>query len=277
MSYKYDSTLTIMNQYGKAASDATAQMYETYDKLRDLSVSGPSIQGDGFGTFGKLLMNVARTIGPASFMPVLGTEQMNIPGTSYSNAVTGGTSILPGGTAAFGMGSLGSYPGFPTGSASAITGLASGIGSSISSLFSNSDNLENLTGEATSIANIASSASAAGAVAGTATGFGQSSIVLPLAGALSGIGGIATSLGPYLGPMGNLAGIAGYIASGFGGAVLGGYQYTASKIVNNADTILTNKVKNIETVVKQLNTQQDMLKKMLKDSIEGDGKAIQDM
>lgn len=259
MSYKYDSTLTIMNQYGKAASEATAQMYETYDKLRDLSVSGPSIQGDGFGAFGKMLMNVARTIGPASFMPVLGTEQMNIPGTSYSTAVTGGTSILPGGTAAFGMGSLGSYAGFPTGSAESITDAGE------------------LTGEATSVANIASSATAAGAVAGTATGFGQSSIVLPLAGALSGIGGIATSLGPYLGPMGNLAGIAGYIASGFGGAVLGGYQYTASKIVNNADTILTNKVKNIETVVKQLNTQQDMLKKMLKDSIEGDGKAIQDM
>ena len=48
-------------------------------------------------------------------------------------------------------------------------------------------------------------------------------------------------------------------------------------ITANADIILSNKVRNIETVCKMLDTQGDVVKKMLKESIDGDSKAIQNL
>ena len=40
MAYKNDSYLVIANKFGSASGDAKAQLWETYDKLRDLTVSG---------------------------------------------------------------------------------------------------------------------------------------------------------------------------------------------------------------------------------------------
>ena len=46
MAYKNDSYLVIANKFGSASGDAKAQLFETYDKLRDLTVSG---SGSGTG------------------------------------------------------------------------------------------------------------------------------------------------------------------------------------------------------------------------------------
>ena len=54
MSYKNDGYLVIANKFGKASSDAKAQLFETYDRLRDLTVSGSSLDGGGFGTAGSV-------------------------------------------------------------------------------------------------------------------------------------------------------------------------------------------------------------------------------
>ena len=102
-------------------------------------------------------------------------------------------------------------------------------------------------------------------------------LVIPLAGFVSGIGGIATALSPYMGVYGLGATLAGNLMQGYGSAVLAGYQNISGRILANADTIMTNKVRNIETVAKMLDTQGDIVRKMLKDSIESDSKAIQDM
>ena len=50
MSYKNDHALTIANKYGAASSAAKAELYETYDRLRDLTISGSTATGSGFGT-----------------------------------------------------------------------------------------------------------------------------------------------------------------------------------------------------------------------------------
>ena len=40
MSYKNDGYLVLANKYGAASADAKVMLYETYDRLRDLTVSG---------------------------------------------------------------------------------------------------------------------------------------------------------------------------------------------------------------------------------------------
>ena len=69
----------------------------------------------------------------------------------------------------------------------------------------------------------------------------------------------------------------GNLLQGTSSAGLAAYQNISGSILSNADTILSNKVRNIETVVKMLDTQGDIVKKMLKDSIEGDSKQVQNM
>ncbi|EKE02153.1 MAG: hypothetical protein ACD_20C00419G0016 [uncultured bacterium] len=277
MSYKNDHLLVIANKYGKAGGDAKAELYETWDKLRDLTVSGPSIDGSSLGPVSNFMLEMARLFAPGSFMPVLGTNSMNIPGTSYSSPISGGNSITPGGLSAFGMGNLGNYPGFPSGGAA---GLSYGIGSlgNIFSSLSNNFAIGGMpTGAAASITGGASMAPMAGSVAGLTAATPKGSKILPAAGLIAGIGGIASSLGPYFGPFGLLAGITGNLASGYAGSVLNSYQHVTGRILNNADTILTMRVKNIETVVKQLDTQSDIVRKMLKESVEGDSKALQSL
>ena len=279
MSYKNDSLLVISNKYGKASSDAKAELYETYDKLRDLTAAGNTIGGPGYGSVGNFLINLSRLVAPSSFMPILGNQSINIPGTSFSSSISGGNSITSGGLASFGYGTLGTYSGFP-GGAAAISELGSslmtGIGNSYTSLGDDFTIGGISTGGA---ASLVGAGTAASAMVGTGTAFtnGGQSIILPVAGVVSGIGGVLSSLGPYFGPFGLAAGMAGNLASGYGGAVLSTYQQMQNKIINNADVILSNKIKNIETVCKQLDTQADVVKKMLKESMESDSKALQNL
>ena len=84
MAYKNDSYLVIANKFGSASGDAKAQLWETYDQLRDLTVSGNGL-GSGFGATGGFLYNIASLLAPSSFATVFGASQtMNVPGTSYS-------------------------------------------------------------------------------------------------------------------------------------------------------------------------------------------------
>lgn len=284
MSYKNDSDLVIVNKYGKASGDAKAELFEAYDRLRDLTDGGASIGGSGMGGFGTALMEFARIFSPSSFLPVLGSNAINVPGTSYSSPISGGTAITPGGMSAFNFGSIGKFPSYPnvSGNAASILGMGIGVGSmllnSAVGIGAKGNNLTTMTGSLTGEAAGVTAGTAAGAVVGTAAGagFGRN-LVMPIAGVISGIGGIVSTLGPFLGPFGMAAASGGSIASGIGGALLNAYQGVAMRILNNADTILSNKVKNIETTVKILDTQSGIIRKMIKESVEGDSKALQEL
>ncbi len=273
MAYKNDSYLVIMNRFGNASSDAKSQLFETYDRLRDITVSGQATNGGGFGTVGNFLWQIATLMSPSSFMPTLGGMTiMDIPGTSYWSPVSGGTAQRDGGNSAFGIGGLGNYPGFPGGAAPVSWGWGS-----------SSYNGGVATGGASGIASASSIAgmtgiNAAAYAAGTATGFGWGqNVLLPLAGLVAGWGGILEAAAPYMGEYGLGAMLVGNLLQGTSSAGLSAYQNITGTIQNNADVILSNKVKNIETVCKMLDTQSDVVKKMLKESLEGDSKAIQDL
>ena len=255
MAYKNDSYLVIANKFGSASGDAKAQLFETYDKLRDLTVSG-SGSGTGFEMTGSFLYRMASLLAPSSFATVFGaSEMMNIPGTSYSSQFTGNS--------AFGIDSLYNYSGFPGGGAAPVSwgldGYATGGAASILSGWGSDTGVA--TGYASGIGGIADIASAAAYGVGTANGFGMAArnIVLPIAGVISGWGGIMQAM------------------QGTTSAALAAYQNVTGNITANADVILSNKVRNIETVCKMLDTQGDVVKKMLKESIDGDSKAIQNL
>lgn len=291
MAYKNDSYLVISNKYGSASSDAKAMLFETYDQLRDISLDGSGLSGCGFGTFSNWLINIARYIAPGAFMPVLDTQYLNVPGTSYYSQ-SGGATANYGSSSAFGYGSLNKYTAFPTGGAAPLSGTISGYGSitgvtgGAASLAGELDS-SSITGYAANYGNLGYTGSAAsmvtasqpvGAAVGTLSGFGYgSSWLLPSAGVIAGIGSLAQALSPYAGPFGIAANVFGNITQGYGGAVLGAYQNASNRILNNADIVLTNKVKNLETVAKLLDAQSDIIKKMLKNQVEGDGKLAQDL
>ncbi|MBR1618015.1 hypothetical protein IJ670_07685, partial [bacterium] len=241
MSYKNDHALTIANKYSGASSAAKAELYETYDRLRDLTVSGSTGTGSGFGTAGGFLWQLANLFSPSSFMPTLGgSSMMNIPGTSYwtPNYATG--SYYDSGTYSYGVSGLSSFSGFPSGAAGitlgfgqegAPTGGAAGMA----------------TGYAVSAAGIAAMNTASYATGTSAgLGFGQN-IVLPLAGVISGWGGILQAIAPYTGEFGLGAVVAGNLMQGTTNAALAAYQNITGNITNNADVILEDKVRNIET------------------------------
>lgn len=261
MSYRYDGYLVISNKYAIEGADAKAQLFETYDQLRDLTVQGSSgSTGSGFETAGGFLYNLSSLFAPSSFMTTMnGRGSYAIPGTSfYSSGATSSSS--------YGMET---YSGF----AASIDGSATGEAASILNGYGTE------TGGASGIGGIADIASAAGYASGTASGFsgfGQS-MLLGTAGLVSGFGGIMQSAAPYMGEYGLGAIVAGNVLSGTGGAVLAAVNNAQGRILSNADTVLSNKVKNIETVCKMLDTQGDVVKKMLKESIDGDSKAIQNM
>ncbi len=261
MSYRYDSYLVIANKFGSASSDAKAQLFETYDKLRDITVSSASgSTGGGFEGAGGFLYNVASLFAPSSFSPSMsGTTTYSIPGTSYYSS--GATS-----SSTYG---LETYSGF----AANIDGFATGEAASILSGYGTE------TGYASGIGGIADIASTTAYATGTASGFSNfgKSFVISTAGLISGIGGIAQSAAPYMGEYGLGALLAGNVMQGTGSAVLAAVESAAGKVTSNADTILTNKVRNIETVCKMLDTQGDVVKKMLKESIDSDSKAIQNL
>lgn len=284
MSYKNLSEIAILNKLGKAGDEAKAELFETYDQLRDLTVSGPTIGGSGLGPVGSFLFKMAQMVSGSSFLPIMGNQSINIPGTSYFSPISPGTGILPGGQSSFGLGPMSQMSNFPTaGSAAPINPAAIlGFGSQSFGISGLGDpgfpSGQFAIGGAA--APIGSGAGANMAAAGVglvgASGFGRN-LVMPAAGIVSGIGGLMTSLAPLMGGAG-LAGLAtGTILSGLSGSVLAGYQHVSNRILVSADTILTNKVKNLETVVKQLEAQEEIIKKLLKDSLEGDKKALQDL
>lgn len=321
MAYKNDSIVVILNSYSKASSTAKAELYETYDRLRDLTVSGPALGGSGVGKFGSMLMNIARLFGGAPFLPTFGSEAINIPGTSYYSPISGGTGIVPGGQAAFGLAPFSQISGFPSGGAAPIDGSVTplsffsslGTGSLVTDLgFSGigdanfpmsatigglgggffAGGASGISGDVESLASlnfgngviaggasgVATAATAGGLAAGTAAGagFGRN-WVMPAAGIVSGIGGLLTTLGPFFGPFGLAAAAGGSVLSGLSGAVLSSFQHISNRILVNADTILTNKIKNLETTVKQLDAQEEILKKLLKESLDGDRKALDNL
>ncbi len=268
MSYKNDSYLVISNKYGGLSSDAKAMLFETYDLLRDITVSGSASDGAGFGTAGSFIWKLASMISPASFMSTMGGgTAINVPGTSYwtPNNMTSGTN------ASFGIGSLSQYSGF-AGGASA---LAKGFGAA--------NNQGYLTGGASALTSVAEIAGSTGVnaltyTAGMASGFGfGDSFLIPAAGVVSGFGGILQAVSPYLGSFGVGTTMIGNLLQGISSAPLAAYQKVTSSILSNADTILQNKVKNIETVCKMLDAQNDVVKKMLKDDMDGMKDKIQNM
>ena len=272
MSYKNDSNLVIANRFGDASSAAKAQMWETYDRLRDLTVSG-SGTGTGFESAGGFLYNMASLLAPSSFATLFGSsETMNISGTSYYSKTNTGSS--------YGVDSLYNYAGLPSGAASigSIYGLSTGGASSILNGWG-SPTSGQATGYASSVSGLADITSAAAYGIGTGTGLGKiaSNIVMPFASCISGFGGILTAISPYLGVYGAGTTVLGNLMQGTTSAALAAYQNISGNITANADTILSTKVRNIETVCKMLDTQGKKKKKMLKEGIDSDSKAIQNL
>lgn len=265
MSYKNEHALTIANKWGAASSAAKAELYETYDRLRDLTVSGSTATGSGFGTAGGFLWQLANLFSPSAYMPIMGgTSMMNIPGTSYWSPNYSTNSYLDSGTHAFGVSGLSSYSGFPSGAAgidlSFIDGAPTGGAAGLA------------TGYAVSAAGIAamnSASYAAGATSGL--GFGQN-ILLPIAGLVSGWGGILQSIAPYTGEFGLGALVAGNLMQGTSNAAMAAYQNITGNITNNADVILEDKIRNIETICKMLDNQSEIVRKTLKSDMESDSK-----
>lgn len=276
MSYKNDSYLVIANKYGTACTEARAQLWETYDQLRDLTVSG-SGSGTGFGTSGSFLYRMASLLAPSSYATVFGSSEiMNVAGTSYYSSSSGGSS--------YGLNSLYSYSGFPSGAAPIYwsDGIYTGGAATISGWGTSTTSYSTsgvATGYASSIAGLADIASATAYGVGTANGYGfvGQNIVLPVASIISGWGGIMQSAAPYLGEYGLPALVMGNLMQGTTSAALSAYQRVTGNITTSADTILSNKVRNIETVCEMLDTQGDVVKKMLKESIDSDSKAIQNL
>ena len=93
MAYKNDSYLVIANKFSSASGDAKAQLWETYDQLRDLTVSGNGL-GSGFGATGgfftivhaRELTTTIPTIATAIFhtaMPQIVAVKAKLPRGSY--------------------------------------------------------------------------------------------------------------------------------------------------------------------------------------------------
>ncbi len=304
MSYKNDSFLVILDKYTTASSAAKADLFETYDRIRDLTASGNAMGGGGTGKFFGMLTNLAKMFGSSAFNPTMGNESMTVPGTSYYSPISGGTGIVPGGQAAFGLSPFGQIPGFPTGAAANIGGLSGVFAGGAASL--NSPNamvwLSNpsahpspanlgiadtsrfpvgmvgggyFAGGASPLGSLATAGSlGAGAAAGAGMGRNW---VMPAAGIVSGIGGLLTTLGPFFGPFGLAAAAGGALMNGAAGAVLSSYQSVSNRILVNADTILSNRVKNLETTIKQLDAQNDIVKKLMKEFIDGEKKALDNL
>ena len=234
MAYKNDGHLVIANKFGSASGDAKAMLYETYDRLRDLTVAGSGSSGTGFEAAGGFLYQLASLFAPSAFMTTLGgTNAMNIPGTSYWTQYSGGTGGMTGTYSSFGVNSLGNYSGFPSGyAASLLSGYTTGGASSIGNLlYGYGTSNGSPTGFASGVGSIADIASTAAYGVGTANGYGigAANILMPLAGVVSGWGGIMTAAAPYLGSFGLPAVVMGNLMQGTSSAALSAYQSVSQK------------------------------------------------
>ncbi len=181
-------------------------------------------------------MAISQSFAPSSFMPIMGgTSMMNIPGTSYWSPITGATSsfyMVPqihlvlavwAHIQAFRQGLLLQAGAWVLSQAvlqiSIITGGTP-------------------TGFATSVSDIAglTAGSYLTSAASTGTNFGQN-FILPVAGVISGIGGLMQSVAPYMGSSGLAAIVAGNLLEGTGSAALNAYSNVTGRITTNADAI----------------------------------------
>ena len=195
---------------------------------------------------------------------------MNIPGTSYWSPNYASKSYIDSGTNSFGVSGLSSFTGFPSGAA----GISLGFGTEGAPTGGAAGMATGYAVSAAGIAALNSASYAAGATSGT--GFGQN-ILLPIAGLVSGWGGILQSIAPYAGSFGLGAIVAGNLMQGTGSAALSAYQNITGNITNNADVILEDKVRNIETICKMLDTQADIVRQTLKSDMEGDSKLVDEL
>ena len=78
-------------------------------------------------------------------------------------------------------------------------------------------------------------------------------------------------------PCGLIAIVAGNLMQGTSNAALAAYQNITGNITNNADIILEDKVRNIETVCKMLDTQADIVRQTLKSDMESDSKLVDEL
>ena len=169
-----------------------------------------------------------------------------------------------------GVSGLSGYPGFPSGAA----GISLGFGTEGAPTGGAAGMATGYAVSAAGIAALNSASYAAGATSGF--GFGQN-ILLPIAGLVSGWGGILQAIAPYAGEFGLGAIVAGNLMQGTGSAALSAYQNITGNITNNADVILEDKVRNIETICKMLDTQADIVRQTLKSNMESDSKLVDEL
>ncbi len=314
MTYKNDSIQTILMRYGKVSDALNTETYETWDAIRSHAVAGNALGGSGLGAFSGFLMNIARTFGSPAFSPILGSQAISIPGTNFYAPFSGGTGIVPGGQASFGLAPWAQSSGLPTtggaasinyGNYGSLQNYANSLGalSEFSRLgigrgdfdFTGIGDVDFpkeafIGGAAASVAGgevvggasfsnsfggIGSGGGLAATGAGLASGLGLGrNWLMPTASALSGIGGLLTTLGPLFGPVG-LAGVAaGGVLNGISGAILNGFQQTNQRVLANADTVLEEKLSHLDVTKKMISAQTSLLKKQLKDAYEEDKKAL---
>jgi hypothetical protein len=320
MAYKNDSIQTIMARYGKASDAIETEMYETWDAIRHMAVGGNALGGSGMGAFSSFLMNIGRMFGSPAFSPILGSQAISIPGTNYYAPISGGTGIVPGGQASFGLAPWAQFTGLPTGGAAPVLegweafqalglgnestafggigdynfpaeGFIGGAAAPVSAgnttaqafqgtatLFTQPVAGGQVVGGADSFGGIGTAGSVVATGAGIASGLGLGrNWLMPTASAISGIGGLLTTLGPLFGPIG-LAGVAaGGIMNGVAGAILNGFQQTNQRILANADTVMEEKLRHLDVSKKMIGAQSEILKKMLKEAYESDKKALDEL
>ena len=170
MAYKNDSYLVIANKFSSASGDAKAQLWETYDQLRDLTVSG---NGLGFRIWydGRISCTTwqAYLRHRHSRRSLVRRNAMNIPGTSYASEFKRRL-LLRAWTRLY------NYSGFPSRPLllyhGGLSGYATGGASSIVSGWGTDTGVA--TGYASGIGGIADVASAAAYGLGAANGYGFS-------------------------------------------------------------------------------------------------------
>ena len=288
----YDwNPLVSLKDLGKASGDAKSELFETYDQLRDMTVSGSSIAGAGTHQPNGFISKFASMFGSSSFLPALGNKAMNIPGTSFYDPVQAGTGTVPGGSAPFGVGPMSQFSSFPAmggGSAAGLDALSilasAGIGNGASGIGDPDYPMGSGTiggmagGQAAMIGSSAGADPGADPSGDTSTGGFGRNLIMPAAGLMSGIGGVLTTMSSALGPGIGLAGMAaGTVLNGLSGAVLSSYNHVGTRILNNADTAITNKARDIETVVQQLGAQEEIIKKLMKEQTDQSSKLLQNI
>jgi len=275
MSYKNDSVQTILMRYGKASDALNTETYETWDAIRSHAVGGNALGGSGLGAFsggtgivpgGQSSFGLAPWSQSAGLPASGGAASINYGNYANSLGALSDFSSLGIGSGAFDFSGIGDVD-FPEdayigGAAASVAGGEVVGGASFSNSFGG----------------IGAGGGLAATGAGLASGLGLGrNWLMPAASALSGIGGLLTTLGPLFGPVG-LAGVAaGGVLNGISGAILNGFQQANQRVLANADTVLEEKLSHLDVTKKMISAQTTILKKQLKDAYEEDKKALDNL